>query len=74
MTKKEIDQLILDGKQLEVFFGSTKNVYSLGDIRITQKQYQGVIERFKDRLNFKMILAGFTRHQYTIKPIDNEQH
>ena len=73
MTKQEIDKLILAGEPLEMFFGSTKDIYSVGNYRITEKQFNEARKRFYGKLNFKINTGGFTRHIYTIKPQENEQ-
>lgn len=67
MTKQEIDILIEAGEPLECFFGIRKQTYSIGNKRITQKQFDEARKRFEGKLEFKHIGGGFNTHRYTLK-------
>jgi len=65
MTKKEINKRFENGEILTMSFGIRQNTYSIGDNRITVRQFDSVRKEYKDNLNFKADYGGFTRHYYS---------
>lgn len=69
MTSKEIDNLILAGKSLTIYFFPKHLIFEVGGKRITQKQFNSAKDRFSNRLTYKAYFSGITKHYYTL--IDN---
>lgn len=69
MVQKEIIKKLEEGKQLIKTFGVKTDWYTIGEDRITSKQFDAVLSLYKDKLDFNGIYGGFTKHIYTIKAI-----
>lgn len=66
MKEKEIEQELLNGKSLTIKFLTRTNWFSIGEQGITEKQFDKIRDKYKDRLDFKADYSGMTRHYYTL--------
>jgi hypothetical protein len=66
ITQKEIDERINNGESLIITFYIKHLSYNVGDIRITEKQYNSAKERFMGKLDLKTDFSGMTKHYYTL--------
>ncbi len=66
ITQKEIDERINNGESLMITFYIKNFGYNVGNIRITEKQYNSAKERFMGKLDLKTDFSGITKHYYTL--------
>jgi hypothetical protein len=66
ITQKEIDERINNGESLIITFFIKHFGYNVGNIRITEKQYNSAKERFANNLELKTDFSGITKHYYTL--------
>lgn len=66
ITQKEIDERINNGESLIAIFFIKHMIFKIGEIRITEKQYNSAKERFMGKLDLKKDFSGITKHYYTL--------
>ena len=74
MNIEELVERFKNGETLQCYFGIKKNTHSIGNEKITQKQFDLALSQFKkSEIKFELIASGFTRHNYTyIKNTQND--
>lgn len=68
MTQKEINEALVKGGLLALTFGTRyQRYYSIGESKITEKQFDKTRALFKEKLSMSIEQKGLTKHVYKYK-------
>lgn len=67
MKKEELQNLFISGKRLIRSVNTKKDYYTIGDVRITEKQFENLKLHFKGNWEGYIGFEGCVKHIYTYK-------